>query len=167
MKARGWTHESTYNESKEWYTPPRIFKALDMEFDLDPCSPGADVVPWIPAKRHLTYVEDGLVSGWRGRVWLNPPYGMDTPRWLYKLVAHGNGIALVFSRTDTYWFHRFAVQADAMLFVKGRIQFIPASGPQKRSGAGAGSLLLAYGNDCANTLLQSGLGFGLKLDKHT
>ena len=36
----GFTHESTYNESKEWYTPRRIFDALGLEFDLDPCSPG-------------------------------------------------------------------------------------------------------------------------------
>lgn len=66
--AKGFTHESTYNESKEWYTPRDIFTALKLEFDLDPCSPGQDIVPWIPAQIHYTYLDDGLVKKWFGKV---------------------------------------------------------------------------------------------------
>ncbi len=48
--AKGFTHESTYNESKEWYTPRYIFEDIGIEFDMDVASPGKDIVPWIPAK---------------------------------------------------------------------------------------------------------------------
>jgi hypothetical protein len=60
----------------EWYSPAKIFDALGVEFDMDVASPGADIVPWIPAKRHLTKVEDGLTTPWKGFVWMNSPYGL-------------------------------------------------------------------------------------------
>ena len=159
----GFTHESAHNESKEWYTPPAIFERLGLQFDVDPASPGALVVPWIPAKVHHTVKEDGLHVPWCGKVWLNPPYGQDTPRWLAKLVGHGNGIALVFARTDTEWFHQYAVRADVLCFMRGRIRFISGSGKVGTSCAGAGSLLLAYGEECAKALLSSGLGWMVDL----
>lgn len=40
LQRKGFTHESAYNESKEWYTPPEIFNALGIKFDVDPASPG-------------------------------------------------------------------------------------------------------------------------------
>jgi len=40
------------SQTVEWYTPPSIFEALGLSFDLDPCSPGKEVVPWIPARTH-------------------------------------------------------------------------------------------------------------------
>ena len=44
----------------EWFTPPEIFKAMETEFDLDVCSPGAEIVPWILAAQHLTRADNGL-----------------------------------------------------------------------------------------------------------
>lgn len=167
MKKQGFTHESTYNETQEWYTPKPIFDALGLEFDLDPCSPGRDVVPWIPAKKHLTIIDNGLTTDWNGLAFVNPPYGMDTPKWMRKLALHGNGIGLVFSRTDTQWFHEYATMADAILFVKGRIQFVRSTMAAdyirgiKPSGAGcgAGSMLLAYGEAAYTALIEcDGLG---------
>lgn len=43
--------------SVEWYTPPEIFDALGLRFDLDPAAPPGGV-PWVPATRHLS--KDGL-----------------------------------------------------------------------------------------------------------
>jgi hypothetical protein len=167
---RGFTHESQHNESQEWYTPKYIFDALGLEFDLDPCSPGADIVPWIPAKKHLTIADDGLLPNWEGNVWLNPPYGNDTFKWIRKLCTHGKGIALVFSRTDTYWFHSCVCHADMVCFVRSRIQFIRAKQADKyvmgevikNSGSGAGSVLVAYGADMAEALLKSNLGLCMR-----
>lgn len=164
--SRGFTHESTYNESKEWYTPRNIFDALGLEFDLDPCSPGVDIVPWIPARKHLTYLDNGLNAHWEGRIWMNPPYGMDTPEWLKHLSQVGNGIALVFARPDTRWFHRYIPLSDAICFVKGRVHFVPADKAgqyadgsyEPKAGCGAASMLVAYGEDNAKALLHSGLG---------
>ena len=84
-----------------WLTPPEIIKALG-PFDLDPCAaPGQ---PWPTAKHHYALPQDGLQLPWFGRVWLNPPYGQQTGLWLERLNQHGNGIALVFARTETAMF---------------------------------------------------------------
>jgi hypothetical protein len=156
---RAWTHESTAADSVEWYTPPFIFHALGLEFDLDPASPMSGPLPWIPAKRHYTMRENGLLQPWRGRVWLNPPYGPGTAEWLKKADQHRNGVALVFARSDTEWFHRYAVNADAMLFVKGRVQFVDKTGRAGGPGSTTGSLMLAWGGPCVRALANSGLGF--------
>ncbi|WP_223160903.1 phage N-6-adenine-methyltransferase [Salinicola aestuarinus] len=88
-------------QKDEWLTPPSILEALG-SFDLDPCSPVER--PWDTASEHLTLHDDGLSAAWRGRVWLNPPYGRETGLWLEKLAEHGDGIALVFARTETEMF---------------------------------------------------------------
>ena len=169
MGKKGFAHESTYNESKEWYTPRRIFDALGTQFDLDPCSPGHEIVPWIPAQFHHTIKDNGLCSKWFGNVFMNPPYGSDTPKWMERLVGHGSGIALVFARTDTKWFHAYAPKADAICFISGRIGFIPhdkaglyADGQwRSKGGCGAASMLIAFGLDNAEILFESGLGITL------
>ena len=183
---KGFTHESTYNESKEWYTPRKIFDALGIEFDLDPCSPGKDTVPWIPAKRHLTVLDDGLNAHWEGTIFMNPPYGMDTPKWMEHLqtvykVGIATGIALVFARPDTRWFHDYIPFADAICFIKGRIHFV--SGDKNKEGVpyselyakglfkpkvgcGAASMLVAFGKDMAEALFRSGLGLTLPVSKN-
>lgn len=163
---KGFTHESTYNESKEWYTPRFIFDALGIEFDLDPCSPGKDIAPWIPAKKHLTIYENGLITPWNGVVFMNPPYGMDTPKWFRRLALHGNGIGLVFARTDTKWFHEYMPLASALCFIKGRVQFIRADEANSyatgkynpKGGCGAASILVAFGDLAEMALRNCGLG---------
>jgi len=151
------TAEKKKNTSNEWYTPPEIFELLKFpQFNLDPASPGADKVPWIPAEEH--YTENGLLKEWYGRVWLNPPYGHETPDWLNKLALHGNGIALVFARTDTLWFHTIACKADAICFLAGRVRFVNENGKQGDA-AQCGSMLLAWGNECADILVGSGAGW--------
>jgi len=159
MMKTGFTHEPQNSKIKEWYTPPEVFELLRFpEFDLDPASPGAYKVPQIPAKKHYTIKDNGLLQKWQGRVWLNPPYGQDTKVWLDKLALHGNGIALVFARTDTLWFHTIAVKADAILFLVGRVKFISESG-RRGGSAGCGSMLLAWGDECADILVNSGAGW--------
>ena len=152
------TTEKKANTSNEWYTPPEIFELLkNPTFDLDPCSPGKDKVPWIPAVKHYTASDNGLLMPWTGKVWLNPPYGKETPVWLDKLALHGNGIALVFARTDTKWFHRLVTKADVVCFLAGRVSFVSESGQQGGSAA-CGSLLLAWG-DCADILINANVGW--------
>lgn len=163
---KGFTHESTYNESKEWYTPREIFEGMGVEFDLDPCSPGADLVPWIPAKKHLTIFEDGLAAKWEGFAFVNPPYGSDTPDWMRRLQAHNNGIALIFSRLDTTWAHKYLPSCSAICFIKGRVQFVATSEAKlyadrltkPKGGCGAGSMLVGYGEKAKDVLLNCNLG---------
>jgi hypothetical protein len=155
---RGLVHETGWaNGSCEWYTPSHVFEALGVEFDLDPAAPPGGV-PWVPAARYFTRDDDGLAKPWAGRIWLNPPYGRETGRWLARLAGHGDGIALIFARSDTAWFQRYAARATAVCFVAGRLKFVPGDGRRSASTAGAPSLMLGFGLPCALALSESGLG---------
>lgn len=153
----GFAHESTINESVEWYTPPEIFDALGLEFDLDPCSPGKGK-SYVPAKKHYTIEDDGLTSPWAGTVWVNPPYGPHTKVWMEKLADHGDGIALVFARTDVKWFQEHGIKADLVCFISSRVKFFQGDIAKRGGSPGAGSMLLAFGEKSAKALLNSGLG---------
>jgi phage N-6-adenine-methyltransferase len=140
------------HKSVEWYTPSWVFDALSIDFDLDPASPH-DMASAVPARSKYTVFDDGLKQAWHGRVWLNPPYGRSTPFWMRRFIDHANGIALVFSRTDALWCQEALRTADACLFVSGRIEFVPGKeNEHKRSRAGAGTVMFAYGNICADAL---------------
>lgn len=141
------------HKSVEWYTPAWIFDELGLKFDLDPASPH-DHESAVPAETKYTVFDDGLSKPWFGRVFINPPYGPTTGQWISRLVSHGHGIALVFSRTDTTWFHEAAKSATAILFVSGRIDFIPGhENKHKKARSGAGTVFFAFGNDCAKALM--------------
>lgn len=158
----GGHHHHTPNRTDEWLTPREILNVLG-EFDLDPSSPVDR--PWPTARQHFTKREDGLMRPWHGRVWLNPPYGRMTGNWMERLALHGNGVALVFARTDTAWFHRLVFgSADAVLFMLGRIAFCRADGTQMTHNSGGPSCLVAYGDQNVGTLAVCGLaGKFLKL----
>lgn len=144
--------------SAEWWTPPHIFEALGVAFDLDPCAPPGGV-PWVPAAAHYSVHDDGLAQSWHGRVFLNPPYGRETAKWVARLVEHGNGIALVFTRTDAKWAQEAMKLADAVCFIAGRLSFHDGTGKARKGHSAAnGSMLLAYGQECAKAVLDRDLG---------
>ena len=141
-------------KSVEWYTPRWVFDDLGIDFDLDPASPH-DMETCVPARTKFTVFENGLKQPWYGRVWLNPPYGPETGAWLRRMIHHGNGIALVFSRTDASWCQEAMKAASAMLFLSGRVEFVPGlENSHKASRSGAGTVLFAFGEDCASALRQ-------------
>lgn len=148
------------NENDEWYTPSWLFRALRVEFDLDPCSPGAPPSS-VPARRHLTKADNGLTAEWSGVVWLNPPFSSKRD-WYERLVRHGNGIALMPARTETHDLQTYMSAADALLFLKGRMYFERGHRPGG-NGHGAtttppfGIVLCAYGSAMADALLSSDL----------
>jgi hypothetical protein len=138
-----------------------MFEALGVEFDLDPCSPGAPPSS-VPAKRHLTKEDNGLAAEWAGSVWLNPPFSSKRP-WYERLVQHGNGIALMPARTETHDLQDFMSAAQALVFLKGRIYFERGTRPGGNGTGGVtttppfGIVLCAYGEELATALLNSGL----------
>jgi hypothetical protein len=150
------------NESTtaEWYTPKYIFNALGCRFDLDPASPGREIVPWIPVDE--VYTSEGLERNWHGFVWGNFPYGRNIlPSWIKKFIDHGNGIALVFDRTSTRWWQQLAARADSVLFLNKKIAFVPATG-EKAGASAIGSTLVAMGDKGVAALERaSGRGLGI------
>lgn len=151
-------HEPCIGATSEWYTPPEIFAALGLTFDLDPCSPGPG--HWVPARQIYTAADDGLAQPWNGLVWMNPPFGGRNGQvpWLRRFLEHGNGIALVAARTSAAWFHDEAVKADGMLFPRGKTKFIRPDGTCGGS-PGTGVVLLSMGAVANAALNRSGLGF--------
>jgi len=143
-------YEPAVGATHEWYTPPTLFAALDLVFDLDPCSPMAGPVPWVPAARFYDAAENGLVQPWQGCVWVNPPYGPVLPRFLHRLVEHGNGLALLPARTETRAFQAAAPRATVVCFLRERLHFIREDGLQARSTYP--SVLLAFGDQAAAAL---------------
>lgn len=150
MKKNGMgSHESSNFTKTEWLTPLNLIHKLP-EFDLDPCSPINR--PWPTAKNHYTIADNGLVHEWFGRVFCNPPYD-DSSSWLKKMINHNNGIVLIFARTETKLFFEYVWnKASAILFLEGRITFYHADGKRASMNAGAPSVLIAYGHECADLL---------------
>jgi len=148
---------NTNTENKdEWLTPPFILESLG-EFDLDPCAPIPETRPWNTAKNHYSILDNGLQQEWYGRVWCNPPYGKETFKWIEKLSNHGNGIGLIFARTETKGFHeQIWNKADAIFFFKGRLKFHHISGKTTNT-ANAPSCLIIYGENNIESVKTSGL----------
>jgi phage N-6-adenine-methyltransferase len=149
----GFSHENYGNTNVEWYTPPWVFQALGMQFDLDPCHP-VEPLAWVDIETRYTIHDDGLSKPWAGRVWLNPPYGKHTAMWLERMHCHRNGVSLLFARTDCSWFHESVAKADAILFLRGRVRFVDGQCVSAKGGAGAGSMLVAWGKDNVAALMR-------------
>ena len=161
----GFTHESQKSKSIEWYTPEWIFTKLNVKFDVDVCTKKGGI-NYIPANKYFCKEDDGLLQEWVGSVWCNPPYGKETSIWLEKFCQHKNGIALVFARTDTKWFHNTVEKADAVLFLKGRVQFVDGDNKTNKTGSTRGSMLIAFGKNNVEALKNLEGFFVLKGDKH-
>lgn len=119
-------------------------------------------VHWAKSVRpRVICLENGLEAEWSGSVWLNPPFSSKR-QWYERLVEHGNGIALMPSRTETLDLQNYMSSADALLFLRGRIYFERGHRPGA-NGNGAtttppfGIVLCAYGATLADALLRSQL----------
>lgn len=156
-------HEPSIGASDDWYTPPEVFAALGLTFDLDPCSPGPD--HWVPARRVFTKVDDGLAQEWGvGTVFCNPPFGGRNGHvvWLQRFLAHHNGIAIVRAYTPARWFHDHAIRAETMLFPRGKTKFIRPDG-SIGTAPGHGIVLLGMGPVANAALERCDLGLFVRL----
>lgn len=148
-------HHSPVALKDEWLTPPSILAELGA-FDLDPCSPINR--PWDTARNHYTVHDNGLAKPWFGRVWCNPPYGLEAAKWLARCAEHGNAIALVFARTETrMFFDHVWPKAAGVLFIEGRLHFHHVDGRRAAVNSGAPSVLIAYDRLNADTLASCGI----------
>jgi len=134
--AREALHQS---KSAEWYTPaPYVEAAHELMggIDLDPASNElANRV--VGAAAFYTTADDGLARPWRGRVWLNPPYGKEAgesnqARWSQHLIAHHRrgdvpeAILLVTAAPGNQWFA--PLWNYPICFVDHRIRFYAPTG---------------------------------------
>lgn len=122
-KALGKVHFSSLTD--EWPTPQSLFDALDQEFGftLDPCATRENA----KCRQFLTKAEDGLNYNWANHtVFMNPPYGRAIGAWMRKAYESTKAGALVVclvpARTDTTWWHRYAMRGEIRL-LRGRLRF--------------------------------------------
>lgn len=150
-----WNLINADSGQKTWLTPRGIIEALG-HFDTDPCCPSN--MPWRTADTMLTKEDDGTTAEWRGRVWLNPPYGRESNPFIIRMATHkGGGIALLFARTDTkMWQDWIFPYAHSLLFMRGRIRFCDAQGNERQTSP-APSVLVAYSKSDADALVRSGI----------
>lgn len=130
FKKLGWLFSDNVHflsQSNEWRTPELIIDRtvrLFKQIDLDPCS---DIDGNVSALKHFTEKEDGLNQDWFGKIYMNPPYGRELPKWTDKLNEEyqkaniTEAIALVPSRTDTGWFQ--GLKEYPRCFIWGRLKF--------------------------------------------
>ncbi len=139
------SHQTTLGKSQNWITPKFIIDALG-PFDLDPCA--CFPRPWNCAIDNWT--RNGLNITWVGRVWLNPPFNRyEVGKWIAKLAAHGDGIALLHARTEAEWFEPCWQHATAILFLANRLYFHHPNGRRAEANSGAPACLVAFGNNAA------------------
>ncbi len=141
----------------EWYTPPEIIMKCGV-FDLDPATSIRAYNINHSAKKIFTLGDNGLMQRWEGRVWLNPPYKNPVlGQFMQRMANHNNGVALVYNRCDSTWFQDYVLGvAHSILYLKKRIHFIKPDGTVGDR-PGAGSVLIAYGEDNTKALESSGL----------
>ena len=131
----------------EWTTPPEVFDPLEKEFggfELDVAAAAWNA----KAPAHFDVVRDGLRQPWPPvRIWLNPPYGRQLSRWVYKAWrASQQGatvVALLPVRTDTRWFHDFVLGVGAEIrFLRRRVGY--GGTPRRRSRAPFPSMVVVW-----------------------
>ena len=109
----------------QWATPQDLFDQLAAKypFTIDVCALPSNA----KCRRYFSPEQDGLTQDWNGEVcWMNPPYGREIKRWMAKAVDEwqkgATVVCLVPSRTDTAWWHDYAMQGE-ITFLRGRLKF--------------------------------------------
>ena len=107
-----------------WATPQDFFDKQNViyGFTLDVCATADNA----KCARYFTETDDGLTQPWQGVCWMNPPYGRTIGHWMRKAyessLTGATVVCLVPSRTDTRWWHDYAMKGQ-IEFIRGRLKF--------------------------------------------
>ena len=118
------------SKTDDWATPQDFFDQLDAiyHFTLDAAASSTNhkTPNWFGLDHENPKYRDGLAVTWKNnRVWCNPPYGREIKDWVKKAhdeAKHAETVMLLPARTDTKWFHDYAIQ-HKVTFIKGRLKF--------------------------------------------
>lgn len=143
LRVEGW-QETT----DDYYTPPWVFEALGLTFDLDVAAPPGGV-PWIPARRFYTQADDGLAQEWHGLVWCNPPYSKADP-WVHRMLEHGQGVLLLPLGGNGAWFTALWESPAECLLLPPNVEFVRPN--QKCQTIMFRTALWAFGDECVEAI---------------
>ena len=143
----------------ELYSPPEYVDAArevmgGIELDPASCAAANRVVR---AERYYSKADEGETRNWRAEsIWLNPPrreWVIDRFTWRmargYEAGVFRQGIALVDSATESYWFQYLGASADAIIFPPDRSHFWreDENGEEMESDALGAHALIYLGGD--------------------
>jgi len=144
----------TQSLTNEWYTPAEYIDAARRvmgAIDLDPAS-CEEANATVQAGQFYSEADPGLGHQWKGRVWLNPPYGRLAGEFVVNLAREYDAgrvtaaVTLVNAHcTDTSWFR--PLWDHTLCFTHGRLNF--GAGTASRGGSTHGSVFAYLGPDPA------------------
>ena len=112
------------SKTDQWATPQYFFDNYNAvyKFNVDVCASPENA----KCKKYYTAKDDGLKMAWKGRCWMNPPYGREIGKWVKKAYESSKSgatvVCLLPARTDTKWFHDYCTKGE-IDFIRGRLKF--------------------------------------------
>jgi len=110
--------------AQDWETPQFIYDSLAAEFGftVDACADSHNT----KCKRFWSESDNGMAQDWSDEiVWMNPPYNR-VEQWMQKAWQESRRgatvVCLVPARTDSIWWHRYAMKGEIRLFTQ-RLKF--------------------------------------------
>ena len=116
------------SDKNYWETPQDFFDELHDKhnFTLDAAATDENA----KLDNYYTIEDNALEQDWRGRGFVNPPYGREIKHWVKKayeesLQSHNECVVMLIpSRTDTIYWHEYIFgKAKDIDFLKGRLKF--------------------------------------------
>lgn len=130
-------HLKNISVNDEWETPNIILKKAMMDFDVLPFLDVCATEQNAKFSSYFTESNDALSQKWIYPFFMNPPYSK-----VYDFLKHGyeqhkkyniDGLVLIYSKTDTKYWHEFIENKAETHFIKGRIKFEKKGIPSKSS----------------------------------
>lgn len=159
------------SNSVEWYTPSRYIEAAREvlgRIDVDPAST-AQANETVKADAFYTKEDEGLNFRWKGRVWLNPPYGRLCGEFVRKAIVEyeygdmDEAILLLNANScETKWFR--PLWNYVLCFADHRINFVSSDGISK-SAPTHGSVFVYLGKNISK-FVQVFSEFGIVVQRH-
>jgi len=131
-------HLSIIGEKTSWRTPGDILSNACYDFRVEPLlDPCADDNNSLEFKYFYRKQDDGLKQDWKYDAFVNPPYGREVGLWVKKAyeehMKHNiTVLMLVFSKTDTKWWHNYIQGLAEVHFIKGRLRFLEEDGSMSK-----------------------------------
>ena len=138
------------SDLQNWATPNDLFDDLNSEFgfEIDVCAEAWNA----KCTNYYSKDDDGLAQTWHGVCWMNPPYGREISKWMKKAyessLAGATVVCLVPARTDTAWWHDYAVKGEVR-FLRGRVKYVHPSKDRPKP-APFPSAIIVFRNSNAN-----------------
>ena len=124
------THKRTskiVTEKDRCETPNWLFDLLDREFNFLLDAAASITNHKVPT--YYTVADSALDKRWEKRTYLNPPYSVgNIDKFMAKALEESQKgavvVCLVPCATDTRWWHLYAMKAQEIRFIKGRVRFV-------------------------------------------